>query len=121
MAEFLPIFKRDMAARGWDELDFICVTGDAYVDHPSFGIAIISRLLESLGYKVGSFHSRAGKTSPILPFRPPPVQIFCHFGEYRLHGSPLHCRQEKAQRRSIHRRRQSGTSSRSGGYRLYKS
>ena len=53
MAEFLPIFKRDMAARGWDELDFICVTGDAYVDHPSFGIAIISRLLESLGYKVG--------------------------------------------------------------------
>ncbi|MBC8570956.1 YgiQ family radical SAM protein [Zongyangia hominis] len=53
MAEFLPIFKRDMAARGWEECDFICVTGDAYVDHPSFGVAIISRLLESLGYRVG--------------------------------------------------------------------
>ncbi len=40
-----------MTARGWDEVDFVCVTGDAYVDHPSFGIAIISRLLESKGYK----------------------------------------------------------------------
>lgn len=41
-----------MDARGWQAADFICVTGDAYVDHPSFGIAIISRLLESLGYRV---------------------------------------------------------------------
>lgn len=41
-----------MDARGWREADFICVTGDAYVDHPSFGIAVISRLLESLGYRV---------------------------------------------------------------------
>lgn len=49
---FLPLFKQDMLARGWDQPDFICVTGDAYVDHPSFGIAIVSRLLESLGYTV---------------------------------------------------------------------
>lgn len=50
---FLPINKDDMNKRGWNELDFIIVTGDAYVDHPSFGTAIISRLLESKGYKVG--------------------------------------------------------------------
>lgn len=50
---FLPINKDDMNKRGWSELDFIIVTGDAYVDHPSFGTAIISRLLESKGYKVG--------------------------------------------------------------------
>lgn len=50
---FLPLTKQEAAARGWDELDFVCVTGDAYVDHPSFGIAIISRLLESMGFRVG--------------------------------------------------------------------
>ena len=42
-----------MEARGWDQLDFVVVGGDAYVDHPSFGTAIISRLLEAEGYKVG--------------------------------------------------------------------
>lgn len=50
---FLPVNRRDMAHRGWDELDFLCVVGDAYVDHPSFGHAIVSRFLESLGYRVG--------------------------------------------------------------------
>lgn len=50
---FLPINKQDMLARGWDELDFIFVTGDAYIDHPTFGTAILSRLLEKNGYKVG--------------------------------------------------------------------
>lgn len=50
---FLPISKEDMRERGIEQLDFICLTGDAYVDHPSFGIAIISRLIESLGFTVG--------------------------------------------------------------------
>ena len=49
-AGFLPVTARDMAARGWDQADFVYVTGDAYVDHPSFGPAIISRLLEAHGY-----------------------------------------------------------------------
>lgn len=51
--DFLPICKEDMEKRGWNQLDFIVVTGDAYVDHPSFGTAIISRVLEDAGYKVG--------------------------------------------------------------------
>lgn len=50
---FLPISKEDMKSRGWKELDFVLVTGDAYVDHHSFGTAIISRVLENAGYKVG--------------------------------------------------------------------
>ena len=50
---FLPISMEDMKIRGWDICDFIIITGDAYVDHPSFGTAIISRVLESKGYKVG--------------------------------------------------------------------
>jgi len=51
--EFLPMTRADMAARGWEQCDFVYVIGDAYVDHPSFGHAIISRVLESHGYKVG--------------------------------------------------------------------
>jgi len=50
---FLPLTKHEAAQRGWQALDFVCVTGDSYVDHPSFGIAVISRLLESLGFAVG--------------------------------------------------------------------
>ena len=49
---FLPINATEVRERGWDEVDFVCVTGDAYVDHPSFGIAIISRLLEAIGFRV---------------------------------------------------------------------
>ena len=51
--EFLPISKQDMDARGWVQCDFVYVIGDAYVDHPSFGHAIISRVLENAGYSVG--------------------------------------------------------------------
>ena len=53
MQDFLPVTKKEMIERGWDEVDFVYLTGDAYVDHPSFGAAIISRLLESRGYRVG--------------------------------------------------------------------
>jgi uncharacterized radical SAM protein YgiQ len=51
--DFLPISKEDMKKRGWDSVDFVYVCGDAYVDHPSFGAAIISRVLESRGYRIG--------------------------------------------------------------------
>ena len=51
--DYLPISREDMEKRNWEQCDFVYVTGDAYVDHPSFGHAIISRILESHGYKVG--------------------------------------------------------------------
>ncbi len=50
---FLPICKQDTKARGWAQCDFVYIIGDAYVDHPTFGHAIISRVLESAGYRVG--------------------------------------------------------------------
>lgn len=50
---FLPVTRKDMEERGWKQLDFIFVSGDAYVDHPSFGPAILCRLLEKHGYRVG--------------------------------------------------------------------
>ncbi len=49
---FLPINREDVRARGWDGVDFVYVTGDAYVDHPSFGAAIITRVLEAEGFRV---------------------------------------------------------------------
>jgi len=50
---FLPVSKKEMDDLGWEQADIILVSGDAYVDHPSFAAAIIGRYLESLGYKVG--------------------------------------------------------------------
>ena len=52
-APFLPMSRAEMDALGWDQCDIVLVTGDAYVDHPSFGMAIIGRLLEAQGYRVG--------------------------------------------------------------------
>ena len=52
MGQFLPTTKEEMLERGWEQPDFIYVSGDAYVDHPSFGAAIITRTLESRGFKV---------------------------------------------------------------------
>lgn len=50
---FLPLCRREMEERGWESVDFVYVSGDAYVDHPSFGHAIITRVLEAHGYKIG--------------------------------------------------------------------
>lgn len=52
MSGFLPISQAEIIERGWDSVDFVYVTGDAYVDHPSFGVSIITRVLESQGYRV---------------------------------------------------------------------
>src|SRR5262245_83352 len=50
---FLPVSREDMAARGWDELDVLLITGAAYIDHPRFGTPLLGRYLERLGYRVG--------------------------------------------------------------------
>lgn len=71
---FLPVSREDMEKRGWDQVDFAYIIGDAYVDHPSFGHAIISRLLESRGYRVGIISQPDWKD---------PKSV-CVFGEPRL-------------------------------------
>jgi len=53
VAPFLPMSRAEMEALGWDSCDVILVTGDAYVDHPSFGMAVVGRVLESQGFRVG--------------------------------------------------------------------
>ena len=61
---FLPISRKEMEERGWNQVDFVYVSGDAYVDHPSFGHAIITRLLEAHGFRVG--HSLTGRIKKVL-------------------------------------------------------
>ena len=53
LTDWLPTTKKEMELRGWDELDVVLFSGDAYVDHPSFGAAVIGRVLEAQGLKVG--------------------------------------------------------------------
>lgn len=71
---FLPVSRTEMKERGWDEVDFVYVSGDAYVDHPSFGHAIITRLLEAHGYRVGIIAQPDWKDK----------ESVCVFGEPRL-------------------------------------
>jgi len=52
LLKWLPITRKEIELRGWDQLDVIMITGDAYVDHPAFGAAVIGRLLEKAGYKI---------------------------------------------------------------------
>ena len=52
LTDFLPTTKKELELRGWDEVDVVLFSGDAYVDHPSFGAAVIGRTLEAAGYRV---------------------------------------------------------------------
>ena len=71
---FLPVDRAGMEERGWDRPDFVYVTGDAYVDHPSFGVSIISRVLEDAGYRVAILSQPDYKSA----------HAFCEFGKPRL-------------------------------------
>ena len=91
--EFLPISRDDMKKRGWDELDFVYVIGDAYVDHPSFGAAVIGRTLEAMGLRVaivpqpdwrGDYRDCAE------------TGISCQCRQYGFHGESLYGFKEKA-------------------------
>jgi radical SAM superfamily enzyme YgiQ (UPF0313 family) len=91
-----------MDALGWDSCDIILVTGDAYIDHPSFGMALVGRLLESQGLRVGILAQpawqgtervpRAGQAAPVLGR---------DRRQHGLDGQPLHQRQAHPQRRCV--------------------
>lgn len=81
MNTFLPVNKKDMLQRGWDEVDFVYITGDAYVDHPSFGASIITRVLEAKGFRVAvlsqpDWHS----TADFVQFGKPKLGYFITSG-----------------------------------------
>ncbi len=119
LAPFLPMSREEMDALGWDSCDVILVTGDAYVDHPSFGMAIVGRLLEAQGFRVGiiaqpDWHSardfRSWATEPVLR------------RDRRQHGfdgEPLHLGSPHPQRRCLHAARRRRRAARSLRHRLF--
>ena len=99
--DFLPICKQDMIDRGISQFDFVYVIGDAYVDHPSFGHAIISRILESHGYSVGIISQpdwkgevAAASAAPPAALEASPAAVGKSFVEATLTGqsTPLRAR-----------------------------
>lgn len=81
MSDFLPINKNEMLERGWDSVDFVYVTGDSYVDHPSFGASIITRVLENKGYKVAVLSQPNWKsTADFVQFGKPRLGFFVTSG-----------------------------------------
>ena len=85
MTHFLPVTMQELLETGVSQPDFVYITGDAYVDHPSFGAAIITRLLESQGYSVAVLSQQAE------------TGVSGDRRQHRLHGRPLHLCQAKAQ------------------------
>ncbi len=73
---FLPITAEEVKERGWDGVDFVYVSGDAYVDHPSFGAAIITRVMEAEGYRVAFLSQPDWRKN----------DDFLRFGRPKLHG-----------------------------------
>ena len=84
---WLPTTKKEVEARGWDYLDVILFSGDAYVDHPSFGAAVIGRVLEAEGLRV------AIEISFLLYHNSESVEIACFLGQFptfRIYGTGGH-------------------------------
>ncbi len=91
-----------MKARGWDQCDFIYICGDAYVDHPSFGAAIICRLLEAHGYKVGFIPNPTGATMQASRRSASLACLPRLGGQHGLHGQPLQREQAPPPHRHLH-------------------
>lgn len=110
MQNFLPVTKQEMQQRGWDQVDFVYITGDAYVDHPSFGSAIISRLLESRGYRVGIIPQPDWRhKESIQTFGEPRLGFLVTAGNM-VPGQSLHSLKETSPERFLFSGRRDGTS-----------
>ena len=94
MQDFLPVTREDMKSRGWEAVDFVYVTGDAYVDHPSFGSAIIGRLLEQEREYPGVRGTAPG--------------FSCYGGKHGFHGESLHSFQKTQKYRCLFPRGENG-------------
>ena len=98
LTHWLPTTKKEVELRGWDTLDVILFSADAYVDHPSFGAAVIGRTIEALGLKVAivpqpdwhgdhTVFQETGQAAPLL---------WRGTGVHGFHGQQIHCQQAAA-------------------------
>ena len=118
-SRFLPLCRKDMQSRGIDRLDFVYVSGDAYVDHPGFAHAVVCRLLESLGYTVGIIAQPDWHTcDDFKEFGEPRLGFLVGAGNIDSYGESLHRRKKTPQHRFILARRQVGKASRQGDNRI---
>ena len=102
-APFLPMSRAEMDALGWDSCDIIIVTGDAYVDQPSFGMAIIGRLLEAQGFRVGIIAQPDWQSRCRLRGAGPAEPVFRrHRRQHGLDDQPLYRRPQAALGRRLH-------------------
>ena len=92
-APFLPMSRAEMEALGWDACDIILVTGDAYIDHPSFGMALVGRLLEAQGFRVGIIAQPDWQSAePFKALGTPDALLRRHRRQYGFYGQPLYVR-----------------------------
>ena len=105
LARFLPRTREQMALRGWDELDVLLVSGDAYVDHSSFGVAALGRFLESEGLRVGILDVPDLEPDGSGWKRLPAPRLFVGGDgrDHRLDGHELHRRQAQAGAPDVYR------------------
>ena len=98
----LPMSRAEMDLLGWDSCDIVIVTGDAYVDHPSFGMAIIGRLLEAQGFRVGIIAQPDWTSAePLRALGAAEPVLRRHRRQHGLDGEPLHVRPTHALRRRL--------------------
>ena len=94
-AKFLPMSRAEMELLGWDSCDIVLVTGDAYVDHPSFGMAVIGRMLEAQGFRVGIIAQPDWQSSePFKVLGKPQSVLGCDGRQHGFHDQPLHGRSQ---------------------------
>ncbi len=111
----LPMTRAEMTARGWDEVDIVFVTGDAYVDHPSFAMALLGRLLESEGLSRGDLQpARLADLRAVADVRPAAAVLRDQRRQHGLDDQPLHGQPQGAQRRRLQSRRADRPAARSG-------
>ena len=103
----LPMSMAEANARGWDELDVVFVTGDAYIDHPSFAMAILGRVLEAAGYRVGIVSpAQLEKRRRLAPLWPTETVLRHQRRQHGLDDQSLHGQPQSPQRRRLFARRQ---------------
>ena len=107
---FLPVTRQEMEQRGITQPDFVYVSGDAYVDHPSFGTAIITRLLESYGYSVGIIAQPDWKMRKHHCVRGTASGLSCVSRQYGFHGESLYRIKKHRSTRRLFSRRENGAS-----------
>lgn len=102
LTDFLPTTKKEVELRGWDQLDIILFSGDAYIDHPAFGAAVIGRTLEAAGYKV-AIVPQPDWHGDFRDFKIRPSTSLLWYLTWRngLDGEQIHCQSSSTLRRCL--------------------